>query len=221
MKMNGLEMRCYWINFFIVSFAMSIACSTIMYLAGRYAIQIDFFIYTSPALLWTLFVGWAIAQVAMATLFQIFINSAKTATIVGYVLSVFSTLVGVPVCTVIFPAPMTLPLALLLYPPLALSRSVYLLGMACADSTECFRSFADATQELLLCLAVLYGWAFVFLLAVYLNEVVQQEYGVARRPALVEKVVKWLRRPRESATLAEEVEGDGGSDLNGIEMAEM
>jgi hypothetical protein len=134
MKMNGLSMRCYWINFFAVSFGMSIACSSIMFIAGKYLILIDFFVHTSALLLWAVFLGWAVAQVAMAALFQIFINSAKTATIVGYVLSIFSTLVGVPICTVIFPAPMALPLYLTLYPPLALSRIIYHLGTACADS---------------------------------------------------------------------------------------
>ena len=174
MKMNGLEMRCYWGNFFIVSFGMSMACSTIMYLVGRFIIQIDFFILTSAGLLWAVFVGWAIAQTAMAAFFQIFINSAKTATIVGYVLSIFSTLVGVPLSTVIFPAPLVLPLPLLLYPPLTLSRIVYHLGVACADSTECVRSVSGANGELLLAICVLYGWTLMFLVSVWLNDMVQQ-----------------------------------------------
>lgn len=81
-----------------------------------------------------MFIGWAIAQVSMASIFQIFINSSKTATIVGYILSIFSTLIGVTICTVIFPYPMTLPLLLILYPPFGLSRIVFHLGMACADT---------------------------------------------------------------------------------------
>ncbi len=202
MRMNGLEMHCYWSNYFLVSFTMSIACALVMFIFGKYIIEVTFFMNTSPVLLWAVFVGWAIAQLAMATLFQIFIDSAKAATIVGYVLSIFSTLIGVPICTVIFPAPMTLPFLLTLYPPLALSRIVYLLGMACADSVECFRHIRDADAELLLCLGVLYGWFLVFLLSVYLNDMVQQEYGVAKRPAVIEKGLQWLRRGREQALLA-------------------
>jgi hypothetical protein len=203
MRMNGLEMRSYWGNFFLVSFGMSMACSCIMFVAGRYAIEVTFFVHTSALLLWTVFVGWAVAQVAMAALFQVFINSAKTATIVGYVLSIFSTLVGVTICTVIFPAPMTLPLPFLLYPPFALSRIVFHLGLACADSRECYRAVADADPELLLSLALLFGWALVFLLAVWLNEVVQQEYGVAHRPAIIEQLLRWRRKNKDSAVLAE------------------
>lgn len=100
---------------------------------------------TSWVLLWTIFIGWAIAQLSMAALVQIFIDSAKSATIVGYVLSIFSTLIGIPICTVIFPTPMTLPFLLTLYPPLALSRIVYILGSACADSVECIRNFSDGS----------------------------------------------------------------------------
>lgn len=144
MKMNGLEMRSYWINYFIVSFTLSITTSTIMFVVGRYIIEIEFFVKTNAALMWTVFVGWAIAQVAMAALFQIFIDSSKTATIVGYILSIFSTLVGVTICTVIFPSPMTMPVGLVMYPPFSLSRIIFHLGMACADSRECYRAFWDA-----------------------------------------------------------------------------
>ncbi len=133
MKMNGLNVKLYWVNFFIVSFLLTLLCSLIMYLVGAYVLQITYFTMTSPAIIWVTFVGWAIAQVSMTSFFQIFIDNSKTATIIGYILSIFSTLIGVTICTVVFPFPLTLPFLLILSPPFALSRIVFHLGMACAD----------------------------------------------------------------------------------------
>ena len=140
MKMNGLDVRYYWVNFFIVSFLLSMVTSLNMYIFGTYIIEIAFFQQTSSALLWLIFVGWAIAQIALTSLIQVFVNSSKTATIVGYLLSIFSTIIGGVLSTVIYPFPMNMPLSLLLYPPFALCRIIYYLGWACADTTGCYRS---------------------------------------------------------------------------------
>lgn len=196
-------MRCYWGNFFVVSVAMGLACSLFMFLMGRYVIEVTFFVATSAGVLGVVFLGWALAQVSLAAFVQVFIDSAKSATIVGYVLSIFSTLVGVAICTVIFPAPMTLPIALVLYPPFALSRIVFYLGTACADSRECYHSLADIDSEMALCLTILYLWVLVFPLAAWLNGVVQQEYGVARPPAWLAAVLRWLRRKQHKSEWVE------------------
>lgn len=203
MKMNGLEMRCYWVNFFVVSLFMGLAASLFMFVIGRYVIEVTFFVSTGGMLLWSVFLGWAIAQVSLAALVQVFIDSAKAATIVGYILSIFSTLVGVAISTVIFPSPMTLPLLLVLYPPFALSRIVFHLGVACADSRECYRSFAGIDPELSLCITVLYAWLLMFPLAVWLNGVIQQEYGVSHPPAWLAVVLKWFRKRTEPSQWVE------------------
>jgi len=134
MKMNGLDVKYYWANFFIISFILSMITSLNMYIWGIYIIEITFFTTTAGSVIWITFIGWAIAQIAMTSLCQIFINSSKTATIIGYILSIFSTLIGVTLCTAVYPAPMKIPIALLLYPPFSLSRIVFYIGSACADS---------------------------------------------------------------------------------------
>ena len=45
-------------------------------------------------LIWVTYIGWAIAQIALTSFVQIFISNSKTATIVGYLLSIFSTIIG-------------------------------------------------------------------------------------------------------------------------------
>lgn len=142
MKMNGLDSKHYWVSFFIVSFFLSLVTSLTIYIFGVFVFEIEFFTDTSPIIIWTMFVGWAIAQIAMTSFFQIFINNSKTASIVGYVLSIFSTLIGEVLATLIFPLPMTFPLPLLLYPPFALCRIFYYLGWSCSNNTGCYRSIS-------------------------------------------------------------------------------
>ena len=140
MKMNGLDGKHYWVNFFIVSFILSMITSLFMYFFGRYVIVITFFKETSPLLLLIILVGWAISQISLTSLVQIFINNSKTATIIGYLLSIFSTIIGQVIATLIFPLPMEMPKMMLLYPPFALCRIVYYIGWHCSDTTGCYRS---------------------------------------------------------------------------------
>lgn len=183
--MNGLNIKLYWVNFFIVSFLLTFVTSLLMYLTAIYVLDITFFTNTSWVIIWAVFIGWAIAQVSLTSFIQIFINNSKTATIVGYFISIFSTLIGVTLCSVVFPFPKPLPFLLLFYPPFALSRVVYLIGLACAESMECYRSFSLLDSEALNCLIILYSWFFMYLLSIWLNEMVQQDYGVAHRPAII------------------------------------
>jgi hypothetical protein len=77
---------------------------------------------------------WGIAQLSLTTFIQIFINSAKSGAIVGYLVSIFSTLIGLTLSTAVYPSPMAMPTTILLYPPFALARSIYHIGYACAES---------------------------------------------------------------------------------------
>lgn len=94
MKMNGLDSKHYWVGFFIVSFVLSMLSSLAMYFFGVFVFKIKFFTESSGGLIIAVMVGWAIAQIGMTSLVQIFINNSKTATIVGYILSLFSNLIG-------------------------------------------------------------------------------------------------------------------------------
>jgi hypothetical protein len=94
MRMNGLKIKYYWICTFIFNFIISMFTFSIFYIFGRYVLELSFFMETSGVLLWIILIGWGIAQISMTNLVQIFIRNAKSATIIGYILSIFSTLLG-------------------------------------------------------------------------------------------------------------------------------
>lgn len=139
MKMNGLIMKYYWVVFFIFNFLLSLLSCFILFFTGRFILNITFFSETSSIILFALFVGWSIAQVSLTTFVQIFINNAKTATIIGYLLSIFSGLISQAISTIVYPYPARLPVSMLMYPPLALARGIYLIGYACANNSSCFQ----------------------------------------------------------------------------------
>jgi hypothetical protein len=84
-------------------------------------------------------IGWGIAQIIMTNFVQIFIRNAKSSTIIGYILSIFSTLIGYTISVAVYPDPFNMPIGLIMYPSFALCRIVYQLGIA-GSSSGCYQS---------------------------------------------------------------------------------
>lgn len=145
MRMNGLKLKYYWVCTFIFNFVISIITFTIFYIFGKYILALSFFTSTSSALMWILLIGWAIAQISMTNLVQIFIRNGKSATIIGYILSIFSSLVGETIAVAVYADPLRMPFMLLLYPPFALCRIIYIMGIACS-STGCYSSLSSLNE---------------------------------------------------------------------------
>lgn len=139
MKMNGLNINYYWINFFLFNFTLSMLTCLGLFLIGKYLFIIPYFSETNWLILWSVFITWSIAQISLTSLVQIFIDSSKSATIIGYLLSIFSTLIGETISGVVYPLPSEMPLLLLFYPPFALCRALKLIGYACANHSSCFK----------------------------------------------------------------------------------
>lgn len=101
-----------------------------------------------------------------------FIGKARSATIIGYLLSVVQTMIALTYNITIYPIPATLPVQMLIYPPFAFSRSIYLLTMGCSNGS-CYNHIRDIPDELQLCIILLYVEAIFFVvLGMYLHEVV-------------------------------------------------
>jgi hypothetical protein len=193
--MNGVKLKYYWICTFLFNFAMSMLTFSVFYIFGRYILQLSFFASTSATFMWILLVGWAIAQISMTNLVQIFLKNSKSASIIGYILSIFSTLVGETISMGVYPDPLRMPFVLLLYPPFSLCRIIYIMGIACS-STGCYSSLESLNEEATHIMFILYGWFIVFPFSVWLHDRVQQEYGVAQSIAFsthISHFCKWLQ----------------------------
>jgi hypothetical protein len=137
----------------------------------------------------------------MTNFVQIFINSAKSATIIGYLLSIFSCFVGEAITTFIYAYPQQVPIIILMYPPFALCRAIYLIGFNCASNNSCFKNLSSVDEEFTSILIILYGWFLVYLLSIWLNEIIQQQYGVAKYPDFVKKCMQRLNNKSQKGEL--------------------
>lgn len=85
--------------------------------------------------------GQVISQIGLAIFFQVFLQKARSATIIGYLLSVMTSLVAITINVVIYPGPYQIPFSLRLYPPSAFARLLYVTSLACSIRT-CFDSMS-------------------------------------------------------------------------------
>jgi hypothetical protein len=75
--------------------------------------------------------GWGYAQVGLAFFYQAFVNKARTATVIGYLISIWMVLWGCVLNIIVYPQPTVMPWYFFLYPQFALTRGIYQMSMAC------------------------------------------------------------------------------------------
>lgn len=80
MKINGMKMRYYWLSNFTFNFLLYSVTMLVFNLVGSIGLNLSLFTDTSPALLFIIFLGWGLCQVAMAFFFQAFLSNARSAT---------------------------------------------------------------------------------------------------------------------------------------------
>ena len=182
MKINGMKMKYYWLVNFSFNLAMFIVTAAVYWLTAIHWFGMTFFINTDWRLLALIWFGWGLCQVSLAFFFSVFINNSQTASIIGYTMSIWACTIAFTMNISIWSKPVDMEWFGYLLPNFPYMRTFYNMGLECAYST-CFRSIHDIDNETYMCLISLYVSAFVyFVLAIYLNEVVPQPFGVPKHP---------------------------------------
>lgn len=105
MRMNGLSITTYWFVNFIFNFTISMVTFLVFYLFGVFVIGNAFFTNTSIALIWILLVGWAICQIGISMFVQVFISNSRAANIIGYLMTIWTNLVGATLSVAMYQYP--------------------------------------------------------------------------------------------------------------------
>jgi len=151
MKMNGMKIKYYWFVNYLWDFTLfMIACLIFMFF-GSFILETSFFTDTSQVVLWTVLIGWGLAQVSLSFFFQNFVAKARSATIVGYLLSVWTTITAISFNLGVYPLPQEIPYGMRVYPPFAFCRLIYDLSIQCSNG-QCYTSISDFTDEMMDCL---------------------------------------------------------------------
>lgn len=169
MKMNGMSMTYYWLVTFLFNLILSLITSFIFYMFGYFLLKNTFFTQTPFTLLFVILFGWMLAQIGLAVLFQTFLSNSRTANIIGYLLSVWTALIGAGLNVGVFQLPTEYPFVLRMYAPLGFTRIFYIMLSKCSLG-ECITTWKGVKGELADEIIFLYVFfAFTFLLGVYLH----------------------------------------------------
>ena len=180
MKINGLKLRYYWLSNLLLNYLLYMITMVIFICTGRFVLKFSLFIDTNIVIIISILLAWGICQVGLAFFYVAFINKARNATIIGYMLSIWIPIIAVSLNLIVYELPKKCPLYLFMYPTFALCRLFYYITMKCAYET-CIGSFNDLNKEMIECFVIMFVMGIVFcVVGIYLNEVVPQEYGVRR-----------------------------------------
>ena len=182
MKINGLKMRFYWMNNFIFNYIVYAITMIIFIIVGTIGLNLTLFTSTHPLLLILTFVSWGVCQVGLAFFYQAFLSNARSATIIGYMVSLWTTIIASSLNFSIYDLPEKFPIPLLMYPTFALCRVFYYMTLRCGFE-RCIDNLSDVNDEMIICFVLLFVMGFVFLfLGIYLYEIIPQEFGVRKSP---------------------------------------
>lgn len=132
MKMNGMKISSYWLVYFVFNFILSFVTNMVFLIIGYFLTQMRFFTETSIWLLIVVIVGWSLAQIGMAVFFQTFLSKSAAANIIGYLLSIWTSMIASTLSIGVYQYPRQYPLGAKLFAPLAFPRIFYLMLTGCS-----------------------------------------------------------------------------------------
>ena len=94
MKMNGMKISSYWLVYFIFNLILALLTNIIFIVMGMLLTKMRFFSQTDPLLIIITLLGWSLAQIGMAVFFQTFLSKSRSANIIGYLISIWTSMIG-------------------------------------------------------------------------------------------------------------------------------
>jgi hypothetical protein len=103
--MNGMKMRNYWLVNFIFNFAISVLTNLVFCLFGYFFLNSPFFHQTSWVIISIVLFGWMLSQIGMSMFFQVFLMNSRAANIIGYLISIWTNLIGATLSVALYQYP--------------------------------------------------------------------------------------------------------------------
>ena len=159
---HGMRLVPYYVTTFCVNLLLYALTVSALWIAGAVA-KIEFF-----SLMLVFFLGWGLCLVSFAFLLSTLISSPRFASVVGYVIALFGSLIGVVICAGIYgDIPLIglnqpVPWYMLLVPQFSMARAVYLMSHRCNHDHECYSTLPSPSDELGRVLLAIYGMALLW-----------------------------------------------------------
>jgi hypothetical protein len=104
----------------------------------------SFFKEVAGSVVMVVFLGWILSQIGMAMFFQVFLSGSSAANIIGYLVAIWTNLIGATLNIALFQYPRELPLGFALWPTFSFNRLFYLIFSECSMD-QCPKSLDSLT----------------------------------------------------------------------------
>lgn len=204
MKMNGLRMSVWWTVNYVFCYALYV-CVAFVFLIAATLFRLRFFTQSSPLILVLLFLFWGLTLVSLSFMLSTFFSRSQTATIVCY----FYIVAVAFICRFLMEtwirnlgSSIVLTNIFSIWPPFAMYRAMIYIAMTTASYGRGIElsDIADPDMNILLCYGyLLIAAVIMFLLSLYLGEILPSEYGVKRSPLFLFQRSFWCPGGRDAA----------------------
>jgi ATP-binding cassette subfamily A (ABC1) protein 3 len=182
MKTNGLKMFNYWLINGVYNFISYLFTAILFFIFGRYVFDLDFFSNTHVIFFVILFIVWGLCQVSLSMFYASVFSSAQSASMTGYAFTLWTCVICSNMTVSVFAVPRRLPDWMMYYPNFPFVRAMYLLLDPCTWES-CLGDIDMAPPEFYEMIGwLLFNSVLYLIVALYLNEVWPQEFGVQKHP---------------------------------------
>ena len=182
MRINGLKMRNYWISYFIFNYILYLITIFFFIIFGTYVFGLNLFRETSFLLIILTIFIWGFAQIGLAYFFQSFLSNGRTTSIIGYMISLWLTIICACLNMALFVLPKEAPYILNILPSFAICRIFFYMASYCGYDS-CIGDFVNVNNEVRYALGYMMLGAVIFtVLGVYLHEILPKQFGIRKTP---------------------------------------
>ena len=195
MRINGLKMRNYWISYFIFNYILYLITIFFFIIFGTYVFGLNLFRETSFLLIILTIFIWGFAQIGLAYFFQSFLSNGRTTSIIGYMISLWLTIICACLNMALFVLPKEAPYMLNILPSFAICRIFFYMASYCGYDS-CIGDFVNVNNEVRYALGYMMLGAVIFtVLGVYLHEILPKQFGIRKTPFFcIEDEIKSCQR---------------------------
>jgi ABC-type multidrug transport system ATPase subunit len=158
----GLKKSIFWGSNYLFCLLMY-SVVVMAFVMGASLMELRLWTHTPLSILIMMLGGWGLSLVAVAAFIQSFLSNTRTASIVGYSVSLGGAAVGIVVAIgIYFEDDKVMPAIWLIWPQFALTRALFLMDTACTKRLVCF-SYQDLLSgEFAGCVWSMYASAAVY-----------------------------------------------------------
>jgi len=135
----------YWAINFMYNLIISLLTNLVFFLFGYVFLGNAFFKQINLGIIFVILFGWILCQIGLSMILQVFLSSSRAANIIGYLVSIWTNLIGATLSLVLFQYPGELPIGFRLWPTFSFNRLFYLLFTYCSMD-KCPTSFDGLTD---------------------------------------------------------------------------